>query len=394
MFRNNLELEAQIAELRDQIRKKDREEAAVEAVKRRATREDPMKTIVREIYQPQPPPMPVPATPAREGPTREIIREFRESTVQPVLVQVPSEKEANTQLIQALQQAIAHNQDLASFAAQMGLSMQQLIALMHTKLRQPQVPQPPPGPPPGPPPPPPPPPAKEKKPPAKVEVERSRSARAGKEENGEQAHTKADVRSRSARPPEPVPVPARNERSRSARQPEPVTTVAINAPGRSASRQREPSLASTVNYGPSPSPAPANKAASKDDSAKLERSRSRAGDATGARSSQEPLLPIKERGRSPTDRVSKIMSQIAKSQNRVLAKGAVRVQLGKFAQAFARRNMPRAASEEQPRIKVGRTFDEIDEISQRAIPFGASLQKQRTTSAGASQLRYGGRLVR
>ena len=143
MFRNNLELEAQIADLRDQIRKKDREDAAVETVKRRAVREDPVKEIVREIYQPQHPSLPLPATPARERP--EIIREFRETVHQPVLVQV-GEKEANAQLIQALQQAIAHNQDLASFAAQMGLSMQQLIAIMQAKLRQPPAPQPPAGP--------------------------------------------------------------------------------------------------------------------------------------------------------------------------------------------------------------------------------------------------------
>jgi len=113
----------------------------------------------------------------------------------------------------------------------------------------------------------------------------------------------------------------------------------------------------------------------------------------------EPLLPIQERktrGRSPTSRVQLIANQLARAQDRALVKGQMRHQLGRFAQAFAKKRQepePRPSSA-QP-IKT-RTFDEIaeEEIPRDQVPFGASLAKQRTTSEGALRHRFRGQLVR
>ena len=109
-------------------------------------------------------------------------------------------------------------------------------------------------------------------------------------------------------------------------------------------------------------------------------------------------LPIKEtsvdRGRSPTSRAQKALEQLVKSQNKELAKGSMRVQLGRFAASVKSRKPARATSEVVP--KTSRTFDEIDDMASRpdAIPFGAAVQKQRTTSAGNKLFRYQGQLVR
>ena len=110
-------------------------------------------------------------------------------------------------------------------------------------------------------------------------------------------------------------------------------------------------------------------------------------------------LPVKEtlpvdRGRSPTSRAQKALEQLVKSQNKELAKGSMRVQLGRFAASVKSRKPARATSEVVS--KPSRTFDEIDDMASRpdAIPFGAAVQKQRTTSAGNKLFRYQGQLVR
>ena len=93
---------------------------------------------------------------------------------------------------------------------------------------------------------------------------------------------------------------------------------------------RQPSAASTVDY----------------------RSRSRG---------EEPTfqLPVKggtrTRGRSPPAMKS-ILEDIAKSQNRELVKGQMRVELGRFAKSFANARQTRPIS--QPKLAT-RTFDEL-----------------------------------
>ena len=122
------------------------------------------------------------------------------------------------------------------------------------------------------------------------------------------------------------------------------------------------------------------------------------------------MLPIKEggsaaRGRSPESRATKAARQLAEATDKTLAKGQMRVQLGRFAQqlaeqrrearASARPASARAATVERKKV---RSFDEIAEmaeaIDERDLPFGAALQKQRVSSAGDRRVRFGGQLVR
>ena len=92
------------------------------------------------------------------------------------------------------------------------------------------------------------------------------------------------------------------------------------------------------------------------------------------------------------------MQQMLDAQNNKLIKGAMRVHLGKFARSFQKQTQPkkeepsRTASE--PPKKQTRSFEEIEELSMRDVPFGASLQKQRVNSVGDERRRYQGRLVR
>ena len=116
---------------------------------------------------------------------------------------------------------------------------------------------------------------------------------------------------------------------------------------------------------------------------------------------KEHLLPIKEkgRGRSPTDRIQRIADQMAKAHDKALVKGQMRMELGRFAAAFAKRRAEPAAAVTESRpasVKPTRTFDEIAdmEVPLKKVPFGAGLSKQRTTSEGALRLRYQGRLVK
>ena len=67
----------------------------------------------------------------RENPIKEIIREFHQVMVP---TPVPAPQQDNSQLIQALNQAVANNRDMARFAHDMGMSMQQLMQLMNNQL--------------------------------------------------------------------------------------------------------------------------------------------------------------------------------------------------------------------------------------------------------------------
>ncbi len=87
-----------------------------------------------------------------------------------------------------------------------------------------------------------------------------------------------------------------------------------------------------------------------------------------------------------------------RAHNKTLIKGHMRVELGRFAAAFAKRRMAAPAAEpiRAASVKPTRTFDEIADLEfpRDKIPFGAGLSKQRTSSEGALRLRYQGALVK
>ncbi len=114
-FRSNLELAAQLNELRDELKKRQRHE-----------------TVIREVRQGT----------TRPNSVKEIIREFQQVMVPTLAPQPPPQD--NSQLIAALQQAVAHNQDLGRFAQEIGMSMHQLVAFMKAQPSQPGPPPPPP----------------------------------------------------------------------------------------------------------------------------------------------------------------------------------------------------------------------------------------------------------
>ena len=371
MLRSNLEIEAQIQELRDELRKQNRQEK-----------------IVREIVQ----------APREENPIKEIIREFHQIITPTPLPQVPARQDEsliNAQLIQALQQAMARNENLALMAQHMGMTMNQFVEYMKAQLRRPEESAssssssgPPPQPPPQPPPPPP------------IAVSNERKSR-----------TRSPYAPAAPLPPPPpaaaienviadakASLPPEKPRTRSpkrtgttakakAEQPPPKrgrspTPIAINT----APSSRAVSLASTIQY---------------DDQEqaqeKLARSRSTRKQAAGA-AVEEIVLPIEggtTRGRSPVNKVDRIMSAIAESQNRALVKGQIRHQLGNFAKSFAKsqkqnKAQKRAATIEPAPLSRVKTFDEIAEIVDRAPstePAAASFQKRIPLVGGSDIVR-------
>jgi hypothetical protein len=159
------------------------------------------------------------------------------------------------------------------------------------------------------------------------------------------------------------------------------TPIAINT----APSSRAVSLASTIPY---------------DDQEqaqeKLARSRSTRGQAGAA--VEEIVLPVEggtTRGRSPVNKVDRIMSAIAESQNRALVKGQIRHQLGNFAKSFAKsqkqnKAQKRAATIEPAPLSRVKTFDEIAEIVDRAPstePAAASFQKRIPLVGGSDIVR-------
>ena len=346
LFRSNLEIQAELAALRQEMQKKDKHE-----------------TIIREVRQGI----------SQPNPIKEVVKEFHQVIHSPQLIQTPVPYD-NPVLIAALEQAMMRNTNLEKIASQMGLSLEQIAQILAQKDKKPppemvsvsSSSQPPP--------PPPPPPTR---------VQRSRTA----------------SRSRSAVPPADIAVPptppalsrqpsvasTTDYRSRSGpRGGQGPTPIPINTP-------RQPSAATTADYR-SQSVAKASDRPSRPPS-KPERSRSR---------NQEIILPIQEeeqpaaeRGRA---RNNKIMEQMLDAQNNKLIKGAMRVHLGKFARSFQKQmqqekeDSSRAISE--PPKKQTRSFEEIEELSMRDVPFGASMQKQRVNSVGDERRRYQGRLIR
>ena len=348
LFRSNVEIQAELAALRQEMQKKDKHE-----------------TVIREVRQGI----------SQPNPIKEVVREFHQVIHPPQLIQTPVPYD-NPALIAALEQAMMRNTNLEKIASQMGLSLEQIAQILSQK---------------------------DKKPPEMV----SASSSSGQP------------------PPPPPPPPARVQRSRS-RSVVPPAEIAV--PPTPPAISRQPSIASTTDYrsrsgprgGQGPTPIPINtprqpsaattadyRSQSKGSAAtvkrndsvpprppsKPERSRSR---------NQEIILPIQEeeqpaaeRGRA---RNNKIMEQMLDAQNNKLIKGAMRVHLGKFARSFQKQTQPkkeepsRTASE--PPKKQTRSFEEIEELSLRDVPFGASLQKQRVNSVGDERRRYQGRLIR
>ena len=90
--------------------------------------------------------------PAPTNPIKEIIREIHQVHVPQPAPQPQPQSEDTARLIAALGQAVAQNQNLVGFAQKMGLSMDQLVALLRAQLKRPEeaMMSSPPGPPPPP----------------------------------------------------------------------------------------------------------------------------------------------------------------------------------------------------------------------------------------------------
>jgi len=348
LFRSNVEIQAELAALRQEMQKKDKHE-----------------TVIREVRQGI----------SQPNPIKEVVREFHQVIHPPQLIQTPVPYD-NPALIAALEQAMMRNTNLEKIASQMGLSLEQIAQILSQKDKKPpemvsassSSGQPPPPPPP---------------PPARVQRSRSRSVVPPAEiavpptppaiSRQPSVASTTDYRSRSGprggQGPTPIPI-------NTPRQPSAATTADY--------RSQSKGSAATVKRNDSVPPRPPSKP---------ERSRSR---------NQEIILPIQEeeqpaaeRGRA---RNNKIMEQMLDAQNNKLIKGAMRVHLGKFARSFQKQTQPkkeepsRTASE--PPKKQTRSFEEIEELSMRDVPFGASMQKQRVNSVGDERRRYQGRLIR
>ena len=427
VFRRNLELEAQIAELREEIKRAARKQEAAEAVRASIPRDNPTKEIIRELHQ------------------------------------VPVAAPQDPQVLSLLQQAMSSNQNMATYAQQMGMTIVQFMAWARGQMGAASqaappasyridTPQPPlkpfnpsvaqvpassgGGAPP---------PAPKKIRAASPEMAKVAKAKAAippeappvaKPSAVQPKPTAAPIRPTEAPPPAPPPKPAAAP-IRPTEAPRPKPSAAPPKPSAvavSRSRSRAASTA-TVDYGDTKVPAsreasvvprPRSASAAKVPAeanvvprnasqasraasvatvdygdGKAERSRSR----TAAQEivpNPRIILPIREeRGRSPP-KVQKVMEAIHKSQSRELVKGQMRHELGRFAKAFAKKRAeppPRAPS--APAQPKTMTFDEIvavteareGAVKEKTVPFGAARQKQRTTSLGDARVRFRGRPI-
>ena len=78
-------------------------------------------------------------------------------------------------------------------------------------------------------------------------------------------------------------------------------------------------------------------------------------------------------------------------------KANVKHHLGKFAHSFAKQMKEPTQSTRplsEPAKKQTRTLDEIAEITEKNVPFGAGLQKQRVNSIGDQRRKFQGQWVR
>ena len=365
LFRSNLEMLAQMEQLREETRRAQQQNRVVQEVHNHHTTTNiqPMREIIREIH----------------GPKETIIREFQSQMAPPPVPPAPPQD--NTQLLNTLQSAMAQNVDLAQFARQMGMSMAQMAEYMRKNKTETVVAssnnQPPP-----------PPPGGQAQvasipiyTPRPIAPERSRSRNSARDPV---TPMPVDPAPKAAPKPEPPAVPAKADRSRSRGQvpPKPDTKPATAKPSAQPKKPKMPepptpapsrstSLASTVNYGPSRevSAAPREKSIAKE----IERSRSRQGLAV----EKEIVLPVQKRGRSPpASKAQIIIDQLVKSE------GVREINAHSKRQALIAKSTPRPTRPASAApIKV-RTFDEIAGETD-SVPS----MKQRTTSLGAAQPR-------
>ena len=365
LFRSNLEMLAQMEQLKEETRRAQQQNRVVQEVHNHhtTTNVQPMREIIREIH----------------GPKETFIREIQTQMAPPPVPPPPPQD--NTQLLNTLQSAMAQNVDLAQFARQMGMSMAQMAEYMRKNKTETVVTssnnQPPP-----------PPPGGQAQvasipiyTPRPIAPERSRSRNSARDPV---TPMPVDPAPKPVPKPEP-PAPAKADRSRSRGYPpkpdtKPATAKPLAQPKKpkmpeppTPAPSRSTSLASTTNYGPSreASAAPREKSIAKE----IERSRSRQG-LTGER---EIILPVQKRGRSPpAPKMQIIIDQLVKSE------GVREINAHSKRQALIAKSTPiptRPASAAP--IKV-RTFDEIADFMEGD---GRSSLKQRTTSLGAAQPR-------
>ncbi len=104
--REDVEEAAVLQDLKNELRKRQMNEPTIREVRAGLTRENPLKEILREFHQVMTP-SPIPAMQQDQG------------------------------LIQALNQAVANNRDMARFAHQMGMTNAALIELMNSQVARP-----------------------------------------------------------------------------------------------------------------------------------------------------------------------------------------------------------------------------------------------------------------
>ena len=105
LFRSNLELTARVHELSNDMQKQAKSALVNQEVRRQLVQDTPLREVVKEYYQVANP------TP------------------------VPQPQQDNSQLVAALNQAVAQNADLRSFAQQAGLTIQQFAEAMREQQR-------------------------------------------------------------------------------------------------------------------------------------------------------------------------------------------------------------------------------------------------------------------
>ncbi len=323
------------------------------------------------------------------------------------------------------------NHTFMQMAHDMGLSVKQMIEMMKQGGDKPEVAIPASS---GMPPPPPPPPST-----MRVAIGTPHPSRTPSLQPPIPAEERPVPRSRTTsatRPPLPPPASRQVSpeavpviRDPSLPRPVPIRDPSIPPP------IRDPSLASTTNYGRSRSrtadlkPKPSRKASAEPPRlAVVEPQPPRAASVEPIAVHREPstvirepsgdaapniILPIREegarRGRSvvrkaDTQLARKAIALLSKKQEMIQAEGQLRVHLGRFAKRFqAAQREPRVAASVQP--NKTRDYDEIERAvsadplaggvrKKIEFPESAFLHRQRIDSAGERRLRYQGRSIR
>ena len=253
LFRSNMEIQAELAALKQELNRKNNSE-----------------NVIREVRQ----------NIVHNNPIKEIVKEFHQTIYPPQMIPTPVQQD-NPRLIAALEQAMMRNTNLEKIASQMGISIEQMAHLLAQKNKKPEEMastssssgQPPPPPP----------------PPTRLQRSRSRSVIVEPPIDPVEIPVSRDT---SNQPRAPSIASTTDYRSRSGPRKEP-TPIPINT--------REPSMASTADY------------RSKSREVKPERSRSRNPENIVLPIKEESDEP---RGRSMKTRNDKIIQQMLASQNK------------------------------------------------------------------------------